>query len=144
MPMNLKYEELTDKILQVFFAVYNELGFGFLESVYENAMAIALNEAGLTVEQQAPIPVWFRGKKIGDFRCDLLLEKIVILELKSARNIGPEHMAQALNYLRATDVEVALILNFGEKPSFKRVVFDNRRKALCRGSTRMNADKNTF
>lgn len=70
--MNLKYEELTDKILQVFFAVYNELGFGFLESVYENAMAIALNEAGLTVEQHAPIPVWFRGKKIGDFRCDLL------------------------------------------------------------------------
>ncbi|MDD5206302.1 MAG: GxxExxY protein [Desulfobacterales bacterium] len=90
--MNLKYEEFTDKILQVFFAVYNELGFGFLESVYENAMAIALNEAGLTVEQQGPIPVWFRGKKIGDFRCDLLLERIVILELKSARNIGPEHM----------------------------------------------------
>ncbi len=124
----MKHQDLTDKILKVFFAVYNELGFGFLESVYQKAMAAALADAALLVEEQVPIPVFFRGRQIGDFRCDLLVENKVILELKAARSIAPEHLAQALNYLRATDVEVALILNFGEEPSFKRLVFDNQRK----------------
>ncbi|NTV42213.1 MAG: GxxExxY protein [Syntrophobacteraceae bacterium] len=123
----LKHKDLTDGILKVFYDVYNELGFGFLESVYENALAIALREAGLDVEQQIPVPVYFRGRLVGDFRCDLLVQGKVILELKAARDIAAEHVAQTLNYLRATAIEVALILNFGERPSFKRLVFDNDR-----------------
>lgn len=125
---HLKHSELTERIIGVFYAVYNELGCGFLESVYENAMAIALTEAGLAVRQQAPIPVYFHGQLVGDFKCDLLVEGCVILELKAVRDIAPEHIAQTLNYLRATEVEVALILNFGEKAAFKRLVFDNERK----------------
>jgi len=124
----IKHAELTEKILKVFYQVYNELGFGFLESVYENALAIALIEAGLKVRQQVSIPVYFRGHQVGDFRCDLLVEDKVILEIKAVKTIGPEHQAQTLNYLRATDVEVALILNFGERPEFKRLAFDNARK----------------
>ena len=124
----MRHSELTEQIIGLFYQVYNELGFGFLESVYENALAIALAEAGLSVEQQAPIPVSFRSRKVGDFRCDLLVEQSVILELKAVREIAPEHVAQVLNYLRATQVEVALILNFGEKATFKRLVFDNERK----------------
>jgi GxxExxY protein len=124
----LKHAALTEKILGIFYEVYNELGFGFLESVYENALAMALTEAGLSVVQQAPIPVYYRGSLVGDFRCDLLVEKSVILELKAVREIASEHVAQALNYLKATDVEVALLLNFGAKPTFKRLVFDNERK----------------
>jgi GxxExxY protein len=124
----MKHKDLTDKILHVFYVVYNQLGFGFLESVYENALAIALTEAGLGVEQQTAIPVYFRGRQVGDFRCDLLVDKKVIVELKAAKGIAPEHVAQTLNYLRATTVEVALILNFGGKPSFRRLIFDNERK----------------
>jgi GxxExxY protein len=127
-PDHLKHASVTENIIKVFYAVYNELGFGFLESVYENALAIALSEAGISVEQQASIAVYFRGRQVGDFRCDLLVEGKVILELKAVREIAPEHIAQTLNYLKATDVEVALILDFGEKPAFKRLVFDNERK----------------
>jgi GxxExxY protein len=126
----IKHAELTEKIIKIFYQVYNELGFGFLESVYENALAIALIEAGVKVRQQVPIPVYFRGHQVGDFRCDLLVEDKVILEIKAVKAITPEHHAQALNYLRATEVEVALILNFGERPDFKRLVFDNSRKKL--------------
>lgn len=126
----LKHAELTDKILKVFYQVYNELGFGFLESVYENATAIALIEAGMRVRQQVPIPVYFRGHQVGDFRCDLLVEDEIFLEIKAVKAIAPEHVAQVLNYLRATEIEVALILNFGERPDFKRLIFDNARKRL--------------
>jgi GxxExxY protein len=124
----LKHKGLSDSILQVFYAVYNELGFGFLESVYENALVIALNEAGHRVEQHTAVPVYFRGRQVGNFRCDLLVENKVILELKAVKSIAPEHLAQTLNYLRATDIEVAFILNFGERPAFKRLFFDNLRK----------------
>lgn len=127
---SLKHAALTEKIIKVFYQVYNELGFGFLESVCENALAIGLTEAGMRVGQQVPIPVYFRGQQVGDFRCDLMVEDKVILEIKAVKAIIPEHHAQALNYLRATEVEVALILNFGEKPDFKRLVFDNARKKL--------------
>jgi GxxExxY protein len=124
----MKHAELTDKIIGVFYAVYNELGFGFLESVYENALVIALSEAGIRVAQQAAIPVYFHGRAVGDFRCDLLVEDKVILEIKAAKEIAPEHIAQTLNYLKATDIEVALVLNFGEAALFKRLIFDNPRK----------------
>jgi GxxExxY protein len=124
----MKHAELTEKIIGVFFEVYNELGHGFLESVCEGAMAIGLEEAGLQVERQVPIAIWFRGRNIGVFFADIVVEGSVILELKCARNIDPAHEAQLLNYLRATTIEIGLLLNFGLRPEFKRLIFDNDRK----------------
>jgi GxxExxY protein len=126
----LKHEEVTGRILKVFYEVYNELGHGFLESVYESAMEIALKEAGLGVERQVPISVHFRRQVAGEFRADLLIEGVVIVELKATRALDQSHQAQVLNYLRATEIEVALLLNFGEKPDFKRLLFDNPRKQI--------------
>lgn len=122
------HHELTEKIIGVFYDVYNELGHGFLESVYETAMVIALREKGLLVEQQVEIPVWFRGHKIGTFFEDLLVEGCVIVELKAVRSIDPSHEAQLLHYLRATQVELGLVLNFGVRPEIKRKIYDNPRK----------------
>jgi len=124
----LKHRELTEKIIGVFYEVYNELGHGFLESVYEEAMAVALPQAELKLERQVPLRVTFRGAVVGDFRADLLVDNAVLLELKAAREIEPVHEAQLLNYLRATQIEVGLVLNFGPKPQFKRLVFENSRK----------------
>jgi GxxExxY protein len=124
----VKHGELTEKIIGVFFEAYNELGHGFLESVCEGAMGIGLEDAGLRYESQVPIKVWFRGRQIGLFFADLLVEGLVVLELKSARNIDPAHEAQLLNELRATTIEVGLRLNFGVKPEFKRLAYDNSRK----------------
>ena len=124
-----KHRELTQKIIGVFYEVFNELGHGFLESVYEQAMLIALIESGLKTVQKVPTPVWFRGRMVGDFKADILVEDAVILELKAARALEAAHEAQLLNYLRATDIEVGLLLNFGAKPQFKRMVYDNDRKS---------------
>ena len=99
-----------------------------LESVYEQSMAIALREEGLPVKQQAPVAVYFRGQSVGDFRADLLVSDAVIVELKAARAIEGAHEAQLMNYLRATRIEVGLLMNFGPKPEFKRFIFDNERK----------------
>lgn len=124
----LKHSDVTGSILKVFYEVYNELGCGFLESVYEKAMAIALGAAGLRVNRQVGIEVWFRGQSVGDFRADEIVEGAVLLELKAARAIEPAYEAQLLNYLKATELEVGLILNFGPKPEFRRLVFANERK----------------
>ena len=128
--IELKHSELTEKIIGVFFDVYNELGHGFLEAVYAEAMALALGTAGLEVRREVEIPVWFRGKLIGDFRADLVVEEAVILELKAVRAIDQAFEKQLLNYLRATDFEIGLILNFGQKPEFRRLVFENTRKKI--------------
>ncbi len=125
---HLKHRELTNKIIGTFYEVYNELGHGFIESVYEKSLAIALRENGHEVFQQVDVPVWFRGNQVGDFEADLLVDRLVILELKSARALDPAHVAQLLNYLRATDIEIGLLLNFGPKPELKRLAFDNSRK----------------
>jgi GxxExxY protein len=125
----MKHQELTEKIIGVFYDVYNELGHGYLESVYEHSMAIALSEAGLQVVQQAPITVHFRGQIVGNFCADLLVNNLVIIELKAARTLESAFEAQLLNYLRATDIEVGLLMNFGPKPEFKRLLYDNERKA---------------
>lgn len=122
--------ELTDKIIGVFYAVYNELGSGFLESVYKSAMLLALAEAGLCAEAERPIPVMFRGQNVGNFFADILIENRVILELKTVNGINAAHESQLLNYLRATDIEVGLILNFGSKPQFKRLRMDNHLKVI--------------
>ena len=112
----------------MFYEVYNELGHGFLESVYETAFEIALASNGLSALGQIEVPVWFRGKKIGDFSADMLVDKCVLLELKAGRALDRAHEAQLLNYLRATQIEVGMLFNFGLKPEFKRMVFDNSRK----------------
>src|SRR2546430_13838703 len=125
----MKHEELTEKIIGVFYGVYRELGFGFLESVNEEAMVVALAEAGLTVSRQLSVPVWFHGKKIGDFKADLIVNNLVLVELKAVKRLEPVHEAQTLNYLSATDFEVALLFNFGPASQIKRLVFDNDKKA---------------
>jgi GxxExxY protein len=129
-PVVLKHAELTDKIIGVFYDVYNELGHGFLESVYEESMVIALRDKNLNFERQVPLPVWFREHKVGEYRADVLVERSVLLELKSVRALESAHDAQLLHYLRSTAIEVGLLLNFGSRPQFRRLVFDNARKKI--------------
>lgn len=126
----LKCSDLTAKIIGVFYDVYNELGFGFLESTYAAAMVFALQDSGLMVAREVAVPVWFRGKKIGTYFADILVERKILLELKAARAIEPAHEAQLLHYLRATEIEVGLLLNFGLHPQFRRLLFDNERKKI--------------
>jgi len=125
-----KHKEITDIILKAFFEVYNELGDGFLESVYESALYIVLTGYGLCAERQKDISVFFRGNILGNFRADLIVEEKVVLEIKALRTLDPAHEAQLINYLKATNIEVGLLLNFGKKPEFKRFVFDNKRKKI--------------
>jgi GxxExxY protein len=126
----LKYADVTEKIIGIFYDVYNELGYGFLESVYEESLVIALRQAGLMVNRQVPVPVWFRSQKVSEFRADVTVEECVLLELKCAKGLDPAHEAQVLHYLRSTDIEVGLLLNFGLKPQFRRLLFDNERKKI--------------
>jgi GxxExxY protein len=125
---NYKHSELTDLIIAVFYDVYNELGFGFLESGYRNSLRLALLDKGLTVEQEVPVAVFFRGHNVGDFRADLIVNGTVLLELKTAEQIVAAHESQVLNYLRSTALELGLILNFGPKPQVRRLLLDNSRK----------------
>jgi GxxExxY protein len=126
-----KYKDITDKILHAFYkTVYPQLGYGFLEKVYENAMFLALQDLGLKVLHQANITVYFQNHIVGDYCADLLVEDAVLVELKVASRITDTHIAQLLNYLRATPYEVGLLLNFGPKPDFVRKVFDNQRKNI--------------
>jgi GxxExxY protein len=125
----LKHADVTDKILHAFFKkVYPKLGYGFLEKVYENALALELRRVGLTVEPQARIEVYYDGVVLGEYYADLLVDGVVIVELKAIQRLGPEEEAQLLNYLRATPYEVGLLLNFGPRPDFRRKVFDNTNK----------------
>ncbi len=126
----LKHSELTDRIIGIFYDVYNELGHGFLESTYAEALVVALAESGLSAAREVPVPVWFRGRKVGQYYADLIVEGVILLELKAARTLEPAHEAQLLHYLRATEVEVGLLLNFGLRPQFRRLVFDNERKKI--------------
>jgi len=126
----LKHSDLTEKIIGVFYDVYNELGHGFLESTYAEAMVVALAQSGLTASREIPLPVWFRGKKIGQYFADMIVEGAVLLELKAARTLDSAHQAQLLHYLKATEIEVGLLLNFGLRPQFRRLLFDNERKKI--------------
>jgi GxxExxY protein len=126
----LKHAGLTEKIIGVFYDVYNELGYGFLECVYEESLVIAFQQAGLAANRQVPLPVWFRGHKVGEFRADMMVENSVLLELKSARSLEPAREAQLLHYLKSTDVEIGMLLNFGARPQFRRLIFDNDRKKI--------------
>lgn len=124
----LLHAELTEKVIGVFYEVYNDLGYDFLESVYENAISIALSEAGSSVARQRPMEVWYRGSQVGDFRANIIANDVVLLELKTAKSIDLAFERQTLNYLKATNLEVALILNFGPSAQFRRLVFENSRK----------------
>lgn len=135
-----KHKELTRKVIGIFFDVYNELGHGFLESVYEKSLEFALSSIGLTVLRKIEIPVRFRGRTVGEFEADMLVDGCLLIELKAVRALESAHEAQLLNYLRATEIELGLLLNFGLKPQFKRMVFDNSRKATRRDPNSLLAD----
>ncbi|HPN30393.1 MAG TPA: GxxExxY protein [bacterium] len=124
--MELKHQEITEKIIECFYKVYNKLGYGFIEKVYENAMIIELERIGLKVKYQPRLFVYYdNGEQIGDFNADLLVEESVIVELKAKKKIIDDFEAQLLNYLNSSIYEVGLLLNFGIKPELKRKIYDN-------------------
>jgi GxxExxY protein len=126
------YEEISKHVINAFYAVYNKLGNGFLEKVYENAFVIELRKRGFKVEQQKKIDVYYDGEKVGEYYADICVNDIIILELKAAENIAPEHEAQLIHYLKATNIELGLLFNFGPKPQFIRRVFSNENKNINR------------
>ncbi|MFA6215059.1 MAG: GxxExxY protein [Patescibacteria group bacterium] len=134
----MKYEQESELIIRAFYNVYNELGYGFLEKVYENAMAIELFRLGLLCRRQVPIKVYYHENLVGDYFADIVAGDKIILELKAAENLCPEHEAQLLNYLKATEFEVGLLFNFGKQPQFKRKIYDNKIK---NNRTRINTDE---
>jgi len=125
---DLLHKEISKPILQVFYDVYNQLGYGFLEKVYQNAMYFELKSQGYKVEAQKQIKVYFKNQLVGEFYADLLVEDTIIVELKACEHLINSHIAQLMNYLKATQIEVGLVLNFGESPDFKRLVYTNNRK----------------
>ncbi|WP_263368544.1 GxxExxY protein [Edaphobacter bradus] len=124
------HSEITEKIIGVFFEVYKELGGGFLESVYQEALRIALVQTGFNVAAEVPVPVHFRGEVAGNFRADLVVNDCVLLELKAISVFDREHEGQILHYLRATKLEVGLLLNFGPRPQFRRFILENDKKQI--------------
>ena len=115
------HEDVTNKILAACFEFSNELGAGFLESVYEKALLIALKDKALAAQSQVPLQVSFRNKVVGDFVADIVVENKVLIELKAVKNLLPEHQAQIINYLKATGIEIGLLINFGNsKMEFRR------------------------
>ena len=129
----LKHSELTESIIKAFYKVYNNLGHGFLEKVYENALVIELQTMGLSASQQRAVRIFYNGQVVGNYFADLVVEELVIVELKAAAAIDKAHEAQLLNYLRATEMEVGLLLNFGLKPEFRRKVFMNDQSSEADG-----------
>jgi GxxExxY protein len=123
----LKHFAVTDAVIGAFYDVYNELGHGFLESVYREAMIVALRGKNVPVEREKTVTVSFRGQMVGVFRTDLVVENCVVVELKCARTIDSNHEAQLLNYLKATKYDVGLLLNFGVKPQFRRMILETAR-----------------
>jgi GxxExxY protein len=128
--MELLHKDITDKIIKAFYKVYNELGYGFLEKVYQNALVIELTEMGLQCEKQKQIKVYYHEQMVGEYFADLIVDECVIIELKAAETLVEEHEFQLINYLKATEIEVGLLLNFGKKPQFKRKIFTNDKKKI--------------
>ena len=122
------HEELSSRIIKCFYTVYNTLGYGFLEKVYENALMIELSKNGLKAEKQKHIKVFYDDQSVGEYFADIIVEDTIILELKAAKSVVEEHELQLINYLKATKIEIGLLLNFGKKPEFKRKIFTNDRK----------------
>jgi GxxExxY protein len=122
------HSELTGGIIAAFYHVYNHLGYGFLEKVYENALVYELGKRGYKVGQQIPITTWYDGVRVGDYYADIVVNQVVIIEAKTAEHLDLAHEHQLLNYLRATGTEVGLLLNFGPKPEVRRKVYQPTRK----------------
>jgi GxxExxY protein len=127
-----KHSDLSEKVIKVFYQVHTELGYGFSEKVYQKAFGIAMREIGLKVDEQVAIKVYYHGQVVGEYFADLLVNEVILLELKSVNSILDEHEAQLLNYLKATEIEVGYVMNFGKSATFKRKVFDNERKGSLR------------
>lgn len=128
---NFLHKRLSDAILKIYYEVYNNLGYGFLEKVYQNAMYLELKNQGYNVEPQKQIKVYYKEMVVGEeYYADLLIDNTIILELKACECLMDAHKAQLINYLKATDIEVGLLLNFGETPEFKRFIYTNDRKNL--------------
>ena len=125
--MELLHKDLTDKILKAFYLVYKELGYGFLEKVYENALFLELTNQGLLCKKQFQIIVYYKSNVVGEYYADILVEDKLILELKAAESICQQHEYQLINYLKATNIDVGLLLNFGKNPEFRRKVFQKKR-----------------
>ncbi|MGI8638292.1 MAG: GxxExxY protein, partial [Segetibacter sp.] len=130
--IEMKHEDVTNKIIKAFYKVYNTLGYGFLEKVYENALFLELKQEGLFVEKQKQIEVYYLGQLVGEYYADLIGSELIILELKAHEPLLGEHENQLINYLKATNIEVGLLLNFGKKPELRRKIFDNDKKAMLR------------
>ena len=128
--MNLLHKDTTDIILKSFYKVYNNLGYGFLEKVYENALLYELRNQGLDCEKQKPIKVYYEQIQVGEYYADIIVNECIILELKAAESIAEEHEFQLINYLKATEIEIGLLLNFGKNPEFKRKIFTNKKKSV--------------
>lgn len=126
--MNLLHKNITDIILKSYYKVYNNLGYGFLEKVYENALLYELRNHGLDCEKQKPIKVYNEQIQVGDYYADIIVNECIILELKATESIAEEHEFQLINYLKATEIEIGLLLNFGKNPEFKRKIFTNNKK----------------
>jgi GxxExxY protein len=135
MPKDYKHSKLTKQIIGIFYDVYNILGYGFLEKVYENAMAMRLRQAGFKVQQQMPINVLFDGVIVGEYYADLVVNEKIILELKAVKELSNVHEAQLLNYLQATSYEVGLLFNFGPEPKFRRKAYNNDRKTYLKSKS---------
>lgn len=125
---DLLHQDLTNKILKACYTVHNQLGFGFLEKVYENALLIELTAMNLHCERQKPIKVYYQHTIVGEYFADILIEEKVVLEIKAAETLVTAHELQLINYLKATDLEVGLLFNFGKQPAFKRKLFTNDKK----------------
>jgi len=122
------HKDLTYKLIKAFYKVYNELGFGFLENVYQNALYFELKNNQLKVEAQKPVKVYYQNQLVGNYKADLIVDNTIILELKAVEYLAEEHELQLINYLKATNIEIGLLLNFGKKPEIRRKIFTNDRK----------------
>ena len=129
MNISLLHQSITNTILKVYYEVYNELGHGFLEKVYQNAMYFELKARGLKVESQKEIKVYFKQQLVGEYYSDLIVENKVIIELKATEVLMNAHVAQTINYLKATPIEIGILLNFGSEPEFKRLIYTNNKKS---------------
>lgn len=127
---SFKESDLTKKVLRCFYTVYNKLGYGFLEKVYEKALLLELQKNGLIANRQMPLKVYYDTVEVGTYFADIIVNDVIIIEIKAAEGLLDVHEAQLINYLKATDIEVGLLLNFGKTPQCKRKVFSNRFKKL--------------
>ena len=126
----MKHEQVTSLIIKSFYKVYNTLGFGFLEKVYQNALYLELLGEGALVHKQRQINVFYHTQLVGEYYADLVVNEVVIVELKAHECLLEEHDNQLINYLKATEIEVGLLLNFGTKPEIRRKIFDNDKKKM--------------